>query len=44
VASTAGASSGSFVQHVVVNVSEVAQDPQATAFAVASRLGQQAMR
>jgi hypothetical protein len=44
VASTTGASSAPGVvnQHVVVN--EVAQDPIATAFAVASRLGQQAMR
>lgn len=42
--STAQAASapGAVVQHVTVN--EVAQDPQATAFAVASRLGQQATR
>jgi hypothetical protein len=44
VTSTAQAASapGAVVQHVTVN--EVAQDPQATAFAVASRLGQQATR
>jgi hypothetical protein len=38
----AASAPGAVVQHVTVN--EVAQDPQATAFAVASRLGQQATR